>query len=95
MEIIELTQNIRNKLANYRYAHKNIIVSKHINAIDIAVSLVEYAIEDKRPIGSSEENWFEATYQIDYLLSGSDWEDLSDMYSQLVTEVKKRNYFRR
>lgn len=94
MEIIDIAKKLRNRLIDYRYSHKNQSVSKHINAIDIAVSLVEYFIEDKRPIALKEQNWFEASYQIDYLLSGSDWEDLSDLYSGLVTEVRKNNFFR-
>lgn len=89
-----MVHKLRNRLVDYRYARKNSTVSKHINAIDIAVCLVEYAIEDKRPISLDEQNWFEATYQLNYLLSGSDWEDLVDLYSQLVTEVKRCNYFR-
>jgi hypothetical protein len=94
MEVIKLMHKLRNRLSDYRYARKDAVVSKHINAIDIAVSLVEYAIEDKRPIGLNEQNWFEASYYVGYVLDGSEWEDLSDLYSQLVTEVKKLNYFR-
>jgi hypothetical protein len=65
-----------------------------INAIDIALGLVEYAIKSKRQIAVNEQNWFDATYILDYILSGSDWEELVDLYSQLVTEVKNLNYFR-
>jgi len=94
MEIIEITSKVRNKLTAYRYSHKDSIVAVDINAIDIAVSLVEYAINSKRPIAVTEQNWFEATYILDYILSGSDWEDLVDLYTQLATEVKSRNYLR-
>lgn len=94
MEIVKLMHTIRNRLSEYRYARKNVIVSKHINAIDIAVSLVEYAVEDKRPIDVNEQNWFDASYYIGYVLDGSEWEDLGNMYSQLAAEVKNLNYFR-
>jgi hypothetical protein len=94
MEIAKLMHSLRSRLSEYRYARKNVIVSKHINAIDIAISLVEYAIEDKRPIDINEQNWFDASYYIGYVLDGSEWEDLGEMYSQLAAEVKNLNYFR-
>ena len=94
MEILEIATKLRSKLTDYRYFYRNSTVGVDINAIDIALSLVEYAIRSKRQISVSEQNWFEATYVLDYVLSGSDWEDLVDLYSQLVTEVKRCNYFR-
>lgn len=94
MEIDQLLHQLRNRLTEYRYAKKNLEISKHINAIDIAVSLVQYAIEDNRPINLDEENWFNASFHLSYLLDGSDWQDLSNLYGRLSTEVKLRNYFR-
>lgn len=94
MKINEVVVKLRNRLVEYRYDRRGSIISKHINAIDIAVCLVEYAIEDNRSIKLDEQNWFDAGYYISYVLDGSEWEDLSDLYMQLVTEVKNVNYFR-
>lgn len=94
MEILELTLKLRDRLIDYRYSRKGHVVSNHINAIDILVSLVEYGIKDKRPISLDEQRWLDASYYVDYVLGGSEWEDLSDMYSQLVEKVRNHNYFR-
>lgn len=91
--MIELVKNLRARLTEYRYSRRDSIVNIHINAIDIVVNLVEYWIEEKRPIAVNEQKWFDAGYQLSYLLSGSDWEHLSDLYSNLVIEVKQQNYF--
>ena len=94
IEIIQLKKKLRKRLTEYRYEMINSVVNNHINTIEIAVCLVEYAIQDNRAINEHEKWWFEASYYVDYVLSGSEWEELSDLYSSLVTEVKKRNYFR-
>jgi hypothetical protein len=94
LEITELTLKLRNKLTAYRFFHKDSIVPLDINAIDIAVSLVEYSLNGKRVIAIHEQNWFDATYLLNYVLSGSEWEDMVDLYSELATLVKKHNYFR-
>jgi len=65
-----------------------------INAIEIVVCLIEYHLSMKRPIMPGEEAWFNATYVLDYTLSGSQWEDLVNYYSKLCEEVKRQNYFR-
>ena len=94
MELNRLIIELRKRLTFYRFSHEVNAVSKHINAIEISLCLVEYAIADKRPIDVHEQNWFEAIFQVSYILDGSDWQDLSDMYCQLVTYVKRVNYFR-
>lgn len=93
MEIITLSHRLRTRLVEYRNSRKNKDTNIHINAVEIALCLVEYAIEKKRPIETCEHVWFQAGYQIEYLLSGSNWEDLSEMYNLLVVEVEHLSFF--
>jgi hypothetical protein len=92
VDIIAINKKLKERLAEYRLARKDMTISIHINAIDIATSLVQFAIEEKRPIKQEEQSWFEASYHLSYLLDGSEWEDLSNMYSQICDYLVSRNF---
>lgn len=92
IDINAINKKLKVRLAEYRLARKDMVVSVHINAIDIATSLVQYAIEENRPIKQDERKWFEASYHLSYLLDGSEWEDLSNMYSQISDYLVDRNF---
>jgi hypothetical protein len=91
-DLQELNSKLRNRLLEYRVSEAGKETSVHINAIDIATSLVEYALEEKRQIFTYERNWFNAAYHIDYVLGGSEWQDLSDLYAQLCDLLESRNF---
>lgn len=64
-----------------------------IIAIEIALSLFQLGVYNKREINSFEENWFKGGYHIHYNLEGG-WKKLADNYSKIVEIVKDRDYFR-
>lgn len=92
MSINELNKKLKDRLVEYRMLRRNTEISVDINAIDIATSLVDYAIKTNRAIRQEEKCWFNASYQLSYVLDGSEWQDLSDMYSQLCDELEIRNF---
>jgi hypothetical protein len=95
-EITDLVEKLRKRIKEF---HLNISfenTSIHINAIEIAICLVEYSIKTnpQRPISKEEEKWFEAGRFVELVLGNSEWMDIIDLYYNLVTQVKKENYFR-
>ena len=92
IDLKNLNRNLKERLAEYRLVHKQKEISVHLNAIDIATSLVEYAIYSDRLIKEDEKKWFEASYYVSYVLDGGEWEDLSNMYSQICDYLQDRNY---
>jgi hypothetical protein len=96
MEMTELIQTLRYRLIDYRMAEKDKEISFHVSAIDIAVSLVDYALQTNPPraIKKEEEGWFEAGYYLDLIFANSEWTDICDMYYQMVELVKMKNFFR-
>ena len=63
----ELIEKFRARLSEYRYHRIGKAVSIHVNAMDIAICLSEYALFDGRKITKDEMRWFDATYQLDYI----------------------------
>ena len=90
-------KTLRKRLTEYRNykLESGTEASIHINAIEIALALVEYALEKDRPIQKEEEIWFEAGYQIYRLLESSEWEDLSGLYYQLAEQTEKNPLYRK
>lgn len=95
MDLIELIKNLRARLSEYRYSKIGKEISIHVNAIEMSLCLVEFALDSKphRKISKAEQEWFKASYHISMILENSEWEDLANMYYSLVEEVKKRNFF--
>jgi hypothetical protein len=62
-----------------------------VNVMEITCSLTELGLIDKRPISTEEEYWFQGSRFV------SDWDNELDkqMYSPIVEEVHRRNFFRR
>ena len=95
MELESILKNLRTRLSEYLFKTQIEERSLHVNAIEIAVCLVELALEDKRSIKKEEENWFKAAYYLSYVFpSGSEWEDMYELYCILVDDVERKNYFR-
>ncbi|MFN8288505.1 MAG: hypothetical protein U0V74_17235 [Chitinophagales bacterium] len=92
MNLIEVNNKLKIRLAEYRIARKGQEVSIHINAIEIASSLVSFALLENRQITFEERQWFKATYYVSYVLDGSEWQDLSDMYCQICDYLKPRDF---
>lgn len=90
----ELCNKLRKRLTEYRYARRDKEVSTHIISIEIALGLVELSLNESRNIRLEEEQWFNASYYIQMVLEGSEWEDISDMYMDLKDAVESQNYLR-
>ena len=87
---------LRDKLTEYRY---HVYTTKdessiHINSIEIALGLAEYGLDKAREIRPDEEGWYNAGYYLDILLANSEWSGLCNLYYDLATQVKQRNFFR-
>lgn len=92
MEI--LAKKLRNRLSEYRYARIGKVVSIHVDSVEMALCLVEFYIETKRPIDKQEEMWFNGAYWVGEIFEGSEWEDLYHMYEEMCVKIKEQNYFR-
>ena len=95
-DLTDILKRIRNRLIEFRTNNSYEEISMHINAIEIAVCLVEYSLKTNpvRAISKEEEQWYQAGYQLDLILGNSEWEDLVDLYYEIVKIVKKKNFFR-
>ncbi len=94
MELDNLVKKLREKITEYRYEKHKEDTSIHVNAIEIALCLTEYAIIKNRKILSSEKCWFEAGWEIIQVFENSEWEDIIKLYHQLVQDVTSRGYFK-
>lgn len=95
-EIKSVTKQLRQRVTEYRFSYKDEVMSTHVNAVEIAVGLVEIVLESEtRAISKEEQNWFRAGYYLDHVFpSGSEWNDISTLYSQLVDLITEVNFFR-
>ncbi len=92
----DITKKLRRKLIEYRFSKKDVAVSTHVNAVEMAVCLVEIVLEiPSRAISREEESWFRAGYHLSFVFpTGSEWYDIYELYDKLVDEVGKLHYFR-
>lgn len=95
-ELSDILQKLRKRIVEFRLTIPFEETSIHINAIEIAAGLVEYSLKTNpiRTISKDEERWFEAGYYLDLILGNSEWKDMIDLYYELVSIVKKKNFFR-
>lgn len=92
-----ICKTLRKRLTEYRNykLESGTETSIHINAIEMALGLVEYAIDIERPIQKEEEVWFDAGMQVFRVLESSEWEDISGLYAQLVEQARERFFYRK
>ncbi|WP_143161747.1 hypothetical protein [Flavobacterium fontis] len=65
-----------------------------INAIEIAVSLIELGLKNERKIKKEEKVWFERERFIeDSIGSTKKWKDIFLLYSDLIRIVKKYDFW--
>lgn len=95
-ELSDILQQLRKRLIEFRLNVSFEETSMHINAIEIAACLTEYGLKTKpaRSISKEEERWFDAGYYLDLILGNSEWKDMIDLYYELVSLVRKKNFFR-
>ena len=95
-KITDITKQLRRKLTEYRFERKDLGVSTHVNAVEIAVCLVEISLElPSREIKREEEWCFQAGYHLSFIFpTGSKWYEIYELYDELVRKVGILHYFR-
>lgn len=88
----ETIKLFRKRLSEYRFKRIEEEVSLHVNAMDIALNLAEYALRENRKIDKNELKWFDAGLQLEYVFGGSEWEDLLDYYEELHKKLLIKNF---
>ena len=88
-------QNIINKLREYTLTKRQSAFSRDavffLGVIDMVCSLTGLGLYEPRPITKEEEHWFDGAYHMNFW----DAEIEVNLYTPLVQEVRKRNFFRR
>ena len=67
-DINYITQELRKRLSEFRYEYIGKEESIHINTVEIALGLVEFAIRVDRKIRPNESQWFDGGKEIDDIL---------------------------
>ena len=85
--INELRQNVRSKRDEGELLPIHLFF---VNVMEVVCSLTELGIIEKRPVSIEEEYWFQGSRFV------SDWDNELDkrLYSPIVEEVNRRNFFR-
>ena len=96
MTLDAITSNLRNRLLEYRQAHKGVLISIHVNTVDIALCLTEFSLKTNpaRELTPEEEEWFNGSRHVYDVFVNSEWEDIRILYEDLVLNVRDKNYFR-
>lgn len=97
MEILlSLVYKARTRLIEFRTKSSDQEISVHVNAFELVLCLTEFGLKTNpaRKISLEEEQWFNAGRYIELIFGNSEWEDLVDLYFNIVDHVRKRNFFR-
>jgi hypothetical protein len=84
-------EKLRRRLIEYRIYKQDKETSIHINALEIALNLTEFAIEKKYQISKEEQKWFNADMELIQILENSEWEDLLVGYFELKKYLANLN----
>jgi hypothetical protein len=78
-------QKLRKRITQYRHFKliKGTETSIHVNALEIALNLAEFAIEKNRKITQEESSWFNADWELMHVFENSEWEDLLIGYFEM------------
>jgi hypothetical protein len=90
-EFISTIEKLKYRLNTYSASEiylKNNYSKAIVAAITIAISLIELSIFDKKNITKEEQRWFEGQPQISKLFDDPEWEDIAQLYIELVSKAK-------
>lgn len=97
MEYTELNNKLKNRILEFRRQStyiKNPFIFD-INAVEIALCLSELGFYSNREITKEEEIWYLGHRHIsDSIGSLEDWDDIYELYYDLVVFVNDKNFFR-
>jgi hypothetical protein len=94
-DIKEIIYSLRSEVNLYRNDRKNLYVLPDILAVEIAISLTEFALKRDRALLPNEEIWFQATYPIAHSFDGTEREKIYILYKELINYVEANGYFRK
>ncbi|MBC8173401.1 MAG: hypothetical protein H7X71_05780 [Chitinophagales bacterium] len=95
MTLASITNICRKRITEYRHNNRvNTSINEAINLLEIALNITELGISKNRPVEITEEQWFEPDWKIIYALEKTEWDDLIDLYRELIYKVQERNWFR-
>ena len=92
--IKKIIYSLRAEINSYRNDRINLYILDDILAVEIAISLTEFALKKKRAIQPNEEIWFNASYSIAYAFDGTEREKIYTLYKELVNYVEVYKFFR-
>jgi hypothetical protein len=88
-DLKEITRKLRRRLTEFRYTYINENSSIHIDTVEIALNLIDFALKVNREIRAGEKQWFEGGKFIDEIVGDSEWKDISDLYYNMISAAKK------
>lgn len=65
-----------------------------VAAIHLSISLYELGELRHRPVSKEEEHWFNGSYTITREFDSNEWDSIPKLYDEMVSIVKKKNFFR-
>ena len=90
----EISNTIRLKLFEL-YNRKDVKIYErdyfYLNVIEIACSLYDLAIINKRKIEHSEKYWFEGSYHMSFDFTSGILKELYELYGELIDSAYKKN----
>lgn len=93
-QLLSNVNKLRRRVCQYRLHQRSETISPHVNAVDIVLSLVDYAVRDRRPIAVEEEHWFKAGMYLVYTFENSEWEDIATEFENIVDTTEQMQFFR-
>lgn len=95
MTLAAITNILRKRITEYRQ-HNRITptVNEAVDIIEIALNITELGLAKNRIIPAQEEQWFTPDWKIILALEKTEWDDLIDIYREVIFKVQERNWFR-
>jgi len=95
MTLAAIANILRKRITEFRHSNRvNAGINEAVNRIEIALNISELGISKNRIIEISEEIWFEPDWKIIHTLERTEYDDLIDLYRELIYKVEERNWFR-
>jgi hypothetical protein len=97
MSFLLIIELYRKKLAEFEEKeYKNIVGDKRVYLANLyfALALFEQAVINQTPISKENEFFFTGQYHVSRFLFDGEYEELSQMYYEIVNIVKSKKYFR-
>ena len=96
MTLGALTQVLRKRLTEFRHENRRShTIFEAVNMIEIALNIAELGTIKERPVSDDEQIWFQPDWKIIHSLDKTDYDDLTDLFRELIFKVEERNWFKK